>query len=726
MKTIWTIFLQDLRKIRSNVIALVVVMGITVLPCLYAWFNIAASWNPYGNTGNLKVAVASMDAGYDGTLIPIHLNIGDQVLSALRANTQLDWIFTNEEKAIEGVKSGEYYAAIVIPKDFSANMMSIFSSDVQKAEIQYYANDKENAIAPKVTDKGATGIQKQINEIFIQTAADAVLTAFQTVSNLADETGDGELTANLIRNLDQISSDLYASANTLHSFSLMTASIQQLLDMTSTFLEESQSRSQSSLSDMEQATNSLSSLQTLVQDTTAELNDALNAGQDFYDQVEDILTPVFNDASDQAESVASTLTTLSSKMNSLISLYQSIQKAVTYVGTTYPKLAPMANDINQDLSQAIADQKALEALLDSTADAIQTADDDLQNVWSDFNDLDGEIYQNVSSLQEDYKTEVQPKLEHLFRSLGVATKDIDTMLTDLDKSLSSINALTDSGSSDLSQLQSTLDETYAQLDHAASTIQSLSHRLTNLQKEQDFSLIQTILSDDPDAVSAFFAAPVTLDTIALYPVENYGSAMAPFYSTLAIWVGAIVLVAMIKVNLSEERKAQLPNVQPHQMYFGRYLLFLLLGLLQSSLICLGDLYYLGIQCKYPLLFLLTGWVSSIVYGNIVYTLTVSFGDVGKAVSIVLLVMQVAGTGGTFPIQVAPALFQAVYPLLPFTHSMEAMRECIGGMYGMTYWIELGKLAFFLVPSLILGLLLRKPVIRFNAMFTEQLEDTKLI
>ena len=202
--------------------------------------------------------------------------------------------------------------------------------------------------------------------------------------------------------------------------------------------------------------------------------------------------------------------------------------------------------------------------------------------------------------------------------------------------------------------------------------------------------------------------------------------MAPFYSTLSIWIGGIVLVAMLKVTVSENGTTGLKHLKLHQIYLGRYLIFLILGLLQSTLICLGDLFYLSIQCKHPFLFLLAGWVSSIVYVNIIYTLTVSFGDIGKAVSVVLLVMQVAGSGGTFPIEVAPAFFKAVYPLLPFVHSMAALRETIGGMYGMIYWTELGKLGIFLILSLILGLLLRKPVIRMNEAFAEKLEETKIM
>ena len=197
MKNILRIFKYDLKKIHKNVIAMIVIMGITVIPTLYAWFNIAASWDPYGNTGNLKVAVASSDEGYSGELLSVNLNLGDQVLTTLRGNSQLDWTFTSAKKAKEGVKSGKYYAAIVIPKDFSKDMMSIFTSNVTHPEIKYYINEKDNAIAPKVTVKGANAVQQQINDTFVQTVSQTALEAFQLVNNVADETDEQTIADNL-------------------------------------------------------------------------------------------------------------------------------------------------------------------------------------------------------------------------------------------------------------------------------------------------------------------------------------------------------------------------------------------------------------------------------------------------------------------------------------------------------------------------------------------------
>lgn len=118
MKNIWKIFQRDMMRIRKNVIALVVIVGISVVPCLYAWFNIAASWDPYSNTGNLKVAVASVDEGYEGSLIPLEINIGDQVLSALRENTQMEWVFTTKDKATARCKIRKILRSDCNPEGF--------------------------------------------------------------------------------------------------------------------------------------------------------------------------------------------------------------------------------------------------------------------------------------------------------------------------------------------------------------------------------------------------------------------------------------------------------------------------------------------------------------------------------------------------------------------------------------------------------------------------------
>lgn len=726
MKNVWKIFQRDMMRVRNNVIALVVIIGISVVPCLYAWFNIAASWDPYSNTGNLKVAVASVDEGYEGSLIPIEINIGDKVLSALRENTQMEWVFTTEEKATSGVKSGKYYAAIVIPKDFSNKMMSVFSEKVEKPEITYYSNAKENAIAPKVTDKGAGAVQRQVNEVFIETVSDTTLTVLQAVSNMTQASGAETIVDNLNTNLNQIAGDLTASAGLLESFSDMTGSAQKLLNSTTEFLQTVQQQTKESRQTFQETSKTFSGLDDSMDAAADSVGTALKSAENVYDQMDQVISGAFSDESADAQQIASTLDTLAGQVGNVVTAYTSVRDSIAAVADKYPETSPLVDAIVVRMDTSIQQQKNLQSKLQDSAKGLRDATTDLGTARSELKDLAAKNRENMSGVSESYKSSVQKSLNQLSASLTSSKQEISSLLSQLDQSANGIYKLTDTADSDLSEIQKVLGDSGELLTEASDRIADTTARLDEMEASGDFSELKALISGDKSAISTFLAAPVSLDTHKIYEIANYGSSMAPFYSVLSIWIGGIVLVAMLKVNVSENCTKGLKNVKLHQIYFGRFITFMIVGLFQSTLIALGDLLYLGIQCEHPFLFLLGCWFSSLVFVNIIYTLTVSLGDIGKAVSVILLVVQVAGTGGTFPIEVAPSFFRAVYPLLPFTHSMAALRETVGGMYGMNYWIDLGKLAIFLGISLIVGLVLRKPIIKANDAFTEKLEETKLM
>lgn len=726
MKNVWKIFQRDMMRVRNNVIALVVIIGISVVPCLYAWFNIAASWDPYSNTGNLKVAVASADEGYEGSLIPIEINIGDKVLSALRENTQMEWVFTTEEKATSGVKSGKYYAAIVIPKDFSNKMMSVFSEKVEKPEITYYSNAKENAIAPKVTDKGAGAVQRQVNEVFIETVSDTTLTVLQAVSNMTQASGAETIVDNLNTNLNQIAGDLTASAGLLESFSDMTGSAQKLLNSTTEFLQTVQQQTKESRQTFQETSKTFSGLDDSMDAAADSVGTALKSAENVYDQMDQVISGAFSDESADAQQIASTLDTLAGQVGNVVTAYTSVRDSVAAVADKYPETSPLVDAIVVRMDTSIQQQKNLQSKLQDSAKGLRDATTDLGTARSELKNLAAKNRENMSGVSASYKSSVQKSLNQLSASLTSSKQEISSLLSQLDQSANGIYKLTDTADSDLSEIQKVLGDSGELLAEASDRIADTTAKLDEMETSGDFSELETLIFGDKSAISTFLAAPVSLDTHKIYEIANYGSSMAPFYSVLSIWIGGIVLVAMLKVNVSENCTKGLKNVKLHQIYFGRFITFMIVGLFQSTLIALGDLLYLGIQCEHPFLFLLGCWFSSLVFVNIIYTLTVSLGDIGKAVSVILLVVQVAGTGGTFPIEVAPSFFRAVYPLLPFTHSMAALRETVGGMYGMNYWIDLGKLAIFLGISLIVGLVLRKPIIKANDAFTEKLEETKLM
>lgn len=726
MKNIFEIFRRDVRRISHNVIALIVILGLIIVPCLYAWFNIAACWDPYGNTGKIKIAVASVDEGYEGELISLNINIGDTILSSLRENTQMDWIFTSKKKALNGVESGKYYAAIVIPETFSNDMMSIFSEDIQSPEITYYYNAKENAIAPKVTDKGASAVQTQVNEVFIKTIANTVLDALQTVSNTADESGADAIVSNLTTNLDRINNSLTTVTGTLQSYARMTEAAQMMLDTTSAFLKQSQETSGNSLNSLKDTQKSFNTIQDAISGTTDSINDALTSSTDFYIQISKTLDSTLQSQEKDNAAMANTLNTLAKEVDTLTQPYITLRDLCVEISNQYPAVSDATGTLVGKLNESIASQNALRDKLNSAADDLRSSSTDAASAKAEIDQLIQSSSQDLKNVQSDYESSVKDQLNQLLNSMKSTDSTVSSLLSQIDQSASGVYTLSGSASSDLSQIKTALENSCTLLQKSSDKISDTLQKLDEIQESGDYSQMQDLLSGNHESISSFLASPVELNTNKLYPVENYGSSMAPFYSTLAMWVGGTILVAMLKVSISESSLKGMKKVRDYQVYFGRYIVFLLIGLAQSTLIGLGDLLYLRIQCETPFLFMLACWITSLVYVNVIYTLTVSFGDVGKAIAVILMVIQVAGSGGTFPIEVAPKIFQSVYPLMPFAHSMAALRETIGGLYGSTYWTELGYLCIFLIASLFLGLILRKPIIKLNEKINEKLESTHLI
>ena len=726
MKNIFEIFRRDVRRISHNVIALIVILGLIIVPCLYAWFNIAACWDPYGNTGKIKIAVASVDEGYEGELISLNINIGDTVLSSLRENTQMDWIFTSKKKALNGVESGKYYAAIVIPETFSNDMMSVFSENIQSPEITYYYNAKENAIAPKVTDKGASAVQTQVNEVFIKTIANTVLDALQTVSNTADESGADTIVSNLTTNLDRINNSLTTVTGTLQSYARMTEAAQMMLDTTSAFLKQSQETSGNSLNSLKDTQKSFNTIQDAISGTTDSINDALTSSTDFYIQISKTLDSTLQSQEKDNAAMANTLNTLAKEVDTLTQPYITLRDLCVEISNQYPAVSDATGTLVGKLNESIVSQNALRDKLNSAADALRSSSTDAASAKAEIDQLIQSSSQNLKNVQSDYESSVKDQLNQLLNSMKSTDSTVSSLLSQIDQSASGVYTLSGSASSDLSQIKTALENSCTLLQKSSDKISDTLQKLDEIQESGDYSQMQDLLSGNHESISSFLASPVELNTNKLYPVENYGSSMAPFYSTLAMWVGGTILVAMLKVSISESSLKGMKKVRDYQVYFGRYIVFLLIGLAQSTLIGLGDLLYLRIQCEAPFLFMLACWITSLVYVNVIYTLTVSFGDVGKAIAVILMVIQVAGSGGTFPIEVAPKIFQSVYPLMPFAHSMAALRETIGGLYGSTYWTELGYLCIFLIASLFLGLVLRKPIIKLNEKINEKLESTHLI
>ncbi len=736
MRNIIAIFKRDLSRIRGSVVALIVAVGLVVVPTLYAWFNIAGSWDPYGNTGNLKVAVANSDNGYMSDLIPVRVNIGDTVVSALRENDQLDWRFVSESDAVEGVRSGEYYAAVVIPENFSSRMMTVFSSDAEHAEIVYYENQKANAIAPRVTDKAASTVRQQIDETFAKTISDVGLATTSSLLEFMDGDQIAAYAGNLSGTLASAITTLRDASGSVDEFAGLLQSSTGLLDSTSDLLASAGTANKDAEALVDDAKTGLSGMHDALDAVVAAINQSLKDSAGDYDAAAKAIDEAFGAADAHVSLTVTQLRDASADVAKRASDMRDVQDNILAVerdveGSNLPeklkaelvqKIDIVANTVGNVANQ----QELLAKHLSDAAASLETGAADARAKAQAVKDGIAEAKGSIGGVKDSYNATLKQQISDLSDAVADVARRGSDMADDLGATVTDLSRAASALSDDLAGAHAVLADASADLVSAADDLQRLKEGLDTAVTSGDLDRVRELIGSDPAALADALAAPVALDRQAVYHIKNYGSAMAPFYTTLSIWVAGIVLAAMLKANVDEADVKALGNPRLHELYLGRYAFFALLAFAQATLVCAGDLLFFGIQCEHPFQFMLVGWLAGFVFSNMIYTLTVSFGDIGKAIAVVLLVMQVAGSGGTFPIEMTADFFQAVYPFLPFTHAINAMHAAMAGAYGMEFWIELGTLALYLIPSLALGLVFRRPVIRANRWIIEKLEETKLM
>lgn len=736
MRNIIAIFKRDLSRIRGSVVALIVAVGLVIVPTLYAWFNIAGSWDPYGNTGNLKVAVANSDDGYMSDLIPVRVNIGDTVVSALRENDQLDWRFVSESDAVEGVRSGEYYAAVVIPENFSSRMMTVFSSDAEHAEIVYYENQKANAIAPRVTDKAASTVRQQIDETFAKTISDVGLATTSSLLEFMDGDQIAAYAGNLSGTLAGAITTLRDASGSVDEFAGLLQSSTGLLDSTSDLLASAGTASKDAEALVGDAKTGLSGMHDALDAAVAAINQSLKDSAGDYDAAAKAIDEAFGAADAHVSLTVTQLRDASADVAKRASDMRDVQDNILAVerdveGSNLPeklkaelvqKIDIVANTVGNVANQ----QELLAKHLSDAAASLETGAADARAKAQAVKDGIAEAKGSIGGVKDSYNATLKQQISDLSDAVADVARRGSDMADDLGATVADLSHAASALSDDLAGAHEVLAGASADLVSAADDLQRLKEGLDTAVTSGDLDRVRELIGSDPAALADALAAPVALDRQAVYHIKNYGSAMAPFYTTLSIWVAGIVLAAMLKANVDEADVKALGNPRLHELYLGRYAFFALLAFAQATLVCAGDLLFFGIQCEHPFQFMLVGWLAGFVFSNMIYTLTVSFGDIGKAIAVVLLVMQVAGSGGTFPIEMTADFFQAVYPFLPFTHAINAMHAAMAGAYGMEFWIELGTLSLYLIPSLALGLVFRRPVIRANRWIIEKLEETKLM
>lgn len=703
MITIFRVFLSDVKRLRSNVVAIVIIMGLSIIPALYAWFNIMSNWDPYGTsaTSQMKVAVCSQDSGVE--IGSLSLNVGDEVIAGLKENTTIGWVFTaSKDEALEGVNSGDYYAALIVPESFTTDFISFLGGDPKNPTIAYYENSKKNAIATKITGKAKTAVQEQVNQKVISTLTE-VLTESGKILAENDENGV-DIVVSTADQLDELDSSLQTYVNILNTFSLVTASASDLAESAQSLLINTQGIFDSS------------------QDSVSNMQSSVLSGAQTADTVSSLIGI-------SLDSVEQDLTLLSDQMDTLTvgDSFDSIRNQVDTAKTMSKSTISVLKDIFGETDQYVSavDKSFKQLNTDLTAfnkDANVTAQS-LKHLKRTIKADIKDCKNSIRKIRNTYQYQVQPdvsrsvlRMEQALIQTGKMLNNIESSFGTIDRALESYQTTLDSGTDDI-----TATKDY--IVSLQSDIRKLSKSLRALSGDEQYNEMMDLLKNDPTRMASFMASPVSMETKAVYPIETYGSAMAPFYTVLAIWVGALILVALIHVKVAPIENLK---VRPWQAFFGRYITFFLIGQAQTAITVLGDLFYVDIQCPHPFLFWLAAAASSFVFTLLIYSLTVAMGNVGEAIAVIIMVIQVAGAGGTFPIEVLPEVYQMIYKYLPFTYCMNAMRECVGGLYQNDYWMDLSALGVYVLISLLVGLIVAIPLRRLNKVIERSKEKSKVM
>lgn len=723
MKTTLQIFKRDCKRLLRNPVAMLVVIGVCILPSLYAWFNIAANMDPYSNTKGIKVAIASNDTGACSD--KISLNAGSSLIEQLEKNNSLGWTFVDEDAAIEGVKSGKYYAAIVIPEDFSESLLSIISGEPQNPVLDYYVNEKKNAIAPKITDTGAGTIQQEINDTFSNVAAETISNLIiKSVSKVSGNMND--MNTETLRSISDIQKNLDDYQTTLKNFQETVKSSSSIIADTQAALDSVNTAALSGAKTLSSASDILNTSRSAIGTFSSTFSQSLSDG-------DQLLSNIYGSASDKLGTIENDMLTINGNISNSIA---SVQNLIDLNNEVINDLKVMTSHISNEelvaaLNSKIADLESQNAKLQELVNSLKAGNDNIATSLNGASTARTQLSTLVSQSKQSLRDYQNSMNQTLLPTLNQSLDTFSTLSGNLSATMNGISPSITQLKSILGQLDTSLKDSASVLDSTGTALQTVNDKLssltTDLKALESSSAYQQFLSlkgIDPDGISTFMSSPVTVDTEVLYDVKNYGSAMTPFYTNLALWVGGLILVSIFKqeVDFDEE----IPNATATQRYFGRFLLFLIIGLIQSVIVCAGDIWLIKAQCNEHAAFIFAGMVCSVVYVSLIYAMALAFKHIGKALCVLLVILQIPGSSGTYPIEMMPDFFQNLHPLLPFSYGINAMREAIAGMYGHYYRSNLLIMLVFLGIAFLIGLGLRPLLMNLNYLFDRRLAITDLM
>ncbi|MEK4068467.1 YhgE/Pip domain-containing protein [Peribacillus sp. FSL R5-0717] len=683
MRNIQEIFIDDLKSIYKNFFVCIVVVFLMFIPSIYAWFNIVASWDPYANTEGILVGVANNDKGAE--LNGKAVNIGKEVMEGLKENKDLGWRFTSEKEAIEKVEKGDYYASIIIPENFSEHIATIMTDDPKKAGIDYYVNEKINSIAPKITAAGANSIVDNVSKTFIKSASGSILAIFNEL---------GITLQNELPTIQKMKNMVY----------LLEAELPELEQNIKT-VQTHVKKAEDIIKRVNDGLNSIEGITSQKDKLVSDVSSYVDSTRQAFEGINPLLKNDIENIRSDNESILVLANRLTGQDLPDNESDQLVEQGVTRINKELYLLDSMYNllvRVNQFNEKNVLQPEIqlVDELRDNASNQLQALND---RAYGNLIELGRNNDQVLASFQESYSKETGPKFNEIWNETEAILNNVQLTMEEGTKVLPEVRTLLNETNRTLETRTADIDKLQNKFPEIETKIKALASKMREIDKSYNMEEVIDFLRNDIEQESEFFSEPVLLNKHSLFPIPNYGSAMSPFFTALSLWVGGTILISMLSVGVSQK------VYSPYQIYIGRYLIFFIIGVMQALSVSIGNIVLIGVYVADKFEYILFSVLISTVFTLIVYTFVSVLGNIGKGISVVLMVLQISSSGGTFPIQVTPPFFQHINPFLPFTYAVGLLRESVGGITWSVAGKDIFILILFLIITFILGVILKKPL-----------------
>ncbi len=614
------------------------------VPALYAWFNIVGFWDPYSQTSHIRVAVANEDEGATKDQIGT-VNVGAMLETQLKQNDQLGWHFVSADEARAEVERGDSYAAFVIPASFSRDLTGIVDGTYVKPNIQYYVNEKNNAVAPKITGAGATALDRQINSAFVSTVA-------KVLSEKASEAG-----VSIANDADQKRSDVSASVS---EASAKLGSASQTLDGMGEKIDAAKASVASARTTLSELDSAVSEMSTSLDQADQLVSDSRTSLASFSSQMGGALDGLSSNAASALAGVSANAGTLDGAVQAPPGVWVACSPRERRSMTRWVRCSrswtPWGSGTCPRRHCADRPDEPRTRPLSTALGSLTTLNSDLSATSTSIS--------NALTSASDASAAVSASVTNARSGVSAQLPAISSALDDFSSASSSMRGSLDTLRSQREQVSGLLDQLDSLLDGAKTATQtsatnvaaiktdldSVATDISSLSSSNTLRDLADSLGVNAESIASFMASPTQIETKAVYPVAAYGSAMAPLFTNLALWIGAFSLVLLLKLDVDEEGIGPTSSVAK---YMGRWMLLAFFGLIQGLVVSIGDL-IIGVQTVSRPAFVGTAMIISLVFVSIVYMLSTCFQHIGKGLCVIIMVMQIPGSAGLYPIEMLPS------------------------------------------------------------------------